>query len=313
MRTTDKKIERITNVAKLYYLENLTQSEIAEIMNISRPMVSVILSEARDLGIVTISVNDIRVTAEALTKRIKERFGVKRVVVVSEENNDDKTNMAIAAEAFSLCFSRDNAGKSVGIGWGSIIGRMADCAERLADADDISGHIFPLVGGISSVVRGYHTNEIVRIFALETGKEPHFLYVPALFDSEADLKFTKQTEPYTIINNYWQGMEQAIVTISNFPSYPDLGVKTIYGNKLTEHHAVGRMLAYYFDVEGNIISPDAETSLQVSLAQLKKSEVVAVCSSQVKPEGVIGALRLGIIHTLVLTYPLAQRIIDANI
>ncbi|MDO4566714.1 MAG: sugar-binding domain-containing protein [Oscillospiraceae bacterium] len=313
MRETDKKLERLTQAAKLYYYENLTQSEIAKRLGVSRPMVSVILSEARALGIVSITVNEVANSRQLLERRLKESFGLKEVLLVPEDKNDDRTNSAVAARAFELCFPRENSYKSVGVGWGSMLGRMAEYAERLEDSKDGGGRIFPLVGGISSVVRGYHTNEIVRIFALKTGKEPDFLYIPALFDSNADLQYTKQTEPYTLINAQWDGMEQAIVSISNFPSYPDLAVKTIYGNRLTERRAVGRMLAYYFDAEGSIISPDADTSLQVSLRQLQRAQVVALCSNQVKPVCVAGALRLGLIDTLVLPYPLAQRVADLSL
>ncbi|MCI7136279.1 MAG: hypothetical protein MSA06_03295 [Clostridiales bacterium] len=58
----EKKIERMVNVARLYYEQNMTQNEIAKELGISRPLVSILLTEARTCGIVTISIN----RAEAL-------------------------------------------------------------------------------------------------------------------------------------------------------------------------------------------------------------------------------------------------------
>ena len=53
----EKKIERMVNVARLYYEQNKTQNEIAKELGISRPLVSILLTEARTCGIGTISIN----------------------------------------------------------------------------------------------------------------------------------------------------------------------------------------------------------------------------------------------------------------
>ena len=63
MIPADKKIERMLAAARMYYEQGRTQNEIAAALGISRPLVSVLLTEARECGIVTITVNDIRVTA----------------------------------------------------------------------------------------------------------------------------------------------------------------------------------------------------------------------------------------------------------
>ena len=52
-------LARIFTVAKLYYEENLTQAEVAERVGVSRPLVSKMLSEARDCGIVHIEVRNV--------------------------------------------------------------------------------------------------------------------------------------------------------------------------------------------------------------------------------------------------------------
>ena len=59
MITAEKKIERMVNVARLYYEQNMTQNEIAKELGISRPLVSILLTEARACGIVTITINQV--------------------------------------------------------------------------------------------------------------------------------------------------------------------------------------------------------------------------------------------------------------
>ena len=97
MIPADKKVERMLTVARMYYEQGKTQNEIASAIGVSRPLVSVLLTEARECGIVTITVNDIRVTAELLTERLRARFGVERVVIIPDEDIDDNTNKTLAA------------------------------------------------------------------------------------------------------------------------------------------------------------------------------------------------------------------------
>ena len=312
MIPAEQKIERMIAVARMYYEQDMNQSQIAKELGISRPLVSLLLTEAKANGIVKITINDIGFNREKMTKCLKDRFHISHVILVSDGDNAGETNKTVANEAFFYCFNKKNANKHVGIGWGSMMGNMADLAESMDDEKRNKGCIFPLTGGISSVIRGYHTNEIVRILALKTGKTANFLYVPALFDTNAELEFVKKTEPYGLICNMWSEMEQAVISISNYPSYPDMGVKTIYGDKLTKERAVGRILAHYYDKDGRVISPKEDSVAQVSIERLKQVHVTAVCSDQVKAEAVAGALRTCVIDTLILPYSVAKKLTEFN-
>lgn len=312
MLCPEKKLGRMVEIARMYYEQNMSQNEIAKALGISRPLVSVLLAEARENGIVTIKVNDLRTTNETLSQRIMDRFWLNSVTVVMD-NGEQFLNVddAVAAKAYDECFGKNNFGKSVGVGCGSMLGKMAEYAETLDEVKSGRGIIFPLIGGIQSVIRGYHTNELVRIFSLTTGKKAEFLYIPALFDTEDELISTKGTKPYQDMESEWDAMEQAIMSVSNFPSYPDLGVKSIYGDRLTKEHAVGRFLAYYFDINGNIIEPVTDTTLQASLEHLRMTDVTAVCSKRLKPQALEGALRLRIINRLIIPFELANNLMNS--
>lgn len=308
MIAAEKKVRRMVEVARLYYEEDMSQNQIAAKLGISRPLVSVILSEAKESGIVTITIRDAIITEEQVVEKLRRSFGISEVIIVRDAQNDGMTNMLIARAAFNSCFSRANEGKRTGIGWGTIMDLMTDYAETLESVKEERGAIFPLVGGINSVTRGFHVNELVRVFSLKTGRQPSFLYVPALHETAVELEMLRRTEICSAIEEEWEYMEQALIAVTNFPSYPDLGVKSLYGNALTEKKAVGRMLAHYFDAYGRIISPVSDSTLQASIKQLRQTNVTAVCSNQVKPQAVIGALRTGIVDNLVLPYSLAETV-----
>ena len=193
-----------------------------------------------------------------------------------------------------------------------MLGRMADYAEGLPDSPaKPAGRLFPLIGGIGASYRGYHTNELARIISGKAGYEAEYLYLPAFFDSEAELDFAARLEAYAAVQADWDSMELALVNSSNFPSYPDLGVEYRFGSRLTEGRAVGRVLAHYYDAQGRVLEAQVNNALQASVAQLKKApRTVAVCSTLLRPQSVAGALALGVIDTLCLPLSLAQKVLD---
>ena len=53
---SQEKQKKLAYVARRYYLENQRQSDIAKELGVSRPLVSRMLSEARELGVVEITI-----------------------------------------------------------------------------------------------------------------------------------------------------------------------------------------------------------------------------------------------------------------
>ena len=84
MIPADKRIERLTQVARMYYEQNMNQSEIAKAIGVSRPLVSVLLAEARECGIVTITINSVESARELLARRLEARFGLRLAEVVED-------------------------------------------------------------------------------------------------------------------------------------------------------------------------------------------------------------------------------------
>ena len=114
MIPADKRIERLTQVARMYYEQNMNQSEIAKAIGVSRPLVSVLLAEARECGIVTITINSVESARELLARRLEARFGLRLAEVVEDAKSAEDTNNLVAARAYELCFSGDARPSSVG-------------------------------------------------------------------------------------------------------------------------------------------------------------------------------------------------------
>lgn len=71
--------------AWLYYVDELTQSDVAKIIGVSRATIVNLLREARQQNIVSISVNADISMRTALAKRLAAHYGLSGALVISEE------------------------------------------------------------------------------------------------------------------------------------------------------------------------------------------------------------------------------------
>ncbi|MBP0963238.1 MAG: sugar-binding transcriptional regulator, partial [Oscillospiraceae bacterium] len=68
--------ETMVQVAKLFYQKDMNQHDIAKEFGWSRSMVSMILSEAKDCGIIEVRIHDLTSNDKVLSGELKKRFGL---------------------------------------------------------------------------------------------------------------------------------------------------------------------------------------------------------------------------------------------
>lgn len=291
------------DVARLYYEKDRTQNEIAGIYGISRPMVSKLLKEAKEEGIVKIT---IAAPGEAegpgqgdpWLDRLQDCFGIQGGAVVENGPNDLATNNAVANAALKLLAGLKQ--DRLGIGWGHIIGDLTARIERNQGPVRIGGHICPLIGNGGVGLKNYHSNELVRVIAEHSEAEPEFIYTPACALSEQELKLTMALENYHKIYQAWERLDVALVNIGNFPSVPDFASEARYGSLLVKQKAVGRILNYFVTEEGRVIRSDTDYAIQIPLELLRRVRyVVGICSANTKPKALAGVLRTGYVNYVV--------------
>ncbi len=301
---SEKKIMRLTQVARMYYEENKSQNEIADIVGVSRPMVSKLLTEARDVGIVTITINELKSKRQILQDKLCAIFGLRAAMII---DFDDRAN-SFADMAAELLKKERNM--TVGVGCGSMVGMLADKFEQ-TDLLSLSGDICPLIGGFKATFKSYHTNELVRVLSESTGLKANYLYLPALLPSPEEKQLYKNSELYLQMQNLWQDLDYAFVNISSLYAPPDLATSARFGKRLVTEKAVGRFLAHYYDIDGRFIHANEDNVVQVEVENLRSAkETVALCSLNVDANSVIGALNTRLFTKIILGEQLAQSIVD---
>lgn len=309
MKSDHEKRRRLAYVARRYYLDDQKQSDIAAELGVSRPMVSRLLTEARQLGVVEITVHDPEVKAASLLERLRAGSSIKDGILVEDGAGDASTNQLLSQGAVELLEQLQS--RRLGVGWGHLIGQLVTWLEKNPRHGSSVTDICPLVGNASIPARNYQSNENVRLMAQQLGASPHFLYLPALPESLEEKQILCSTEIYRQIHEEWERIDTALVNIGDYPSSPDFASLVRYGGLLQEHHACGRMLVYYFNEDGTVIQSDQDFAIQVPLETLKQCpNIIGVCSANTSAKAVKGALKSGILTHIVARSSLIHSILE---
>ncbi len=108
-------------IAKMYYLEGLSQQEIADKVGASRSNISKVLKTCRDLKLVEIRINDTSSSGLLLQNEMKEAFGLSQVIVVPTGDSPEATMFRLGRAAADLLQSLMDGGMSVGMSWGKLL------------------------------------------------------------------------------------------------------------------------------------------------------------------------------------------------
>lgn len=297
------KMERLSKVAHMYYEEDRTQGEIAAIMHVSRPLVSRMLREARDLGIVEIRVHKPSADTSTVLSRLCGQYGLQGGGLIAEE--ESKSLMDYNLAKMMLKHIETEQPETLGVGWGTTVGMLTSLLERMLPQRTSVRSVCPLIGNSSVSSRHYHTDENVRIIASGLCAQPKFLYTPAFAEDEAERSLLCATSHYRNISAQWDQMDMAIVGIYEFVAERDANSLQIYDNV-----AAGRMIGYGFDGNGRMIQPQIDRAIHISLEQLAHCrQVIGLCAADVSPRTLSGALRTGLLTHVFVRELLADAVI----
>lgn len=309
MAVSREKQQKLAHVARRYYLEDWKQSDIAKELGVSRPLISRMLSEARELGVVEITIHQPGARAANLLDRLRLSSSIQGGVLVEDGGDDYTTNQLLSQGAVDLL--RQIGTRRLGVGWGYLIGQLVTWLEEHPQLNSAVTDICPLVGNASIPARNYQSNENVRLIAQQLGAAPHFLYLPALPESLEEKQLLCSTEVYRQIHQQWEQIDAALVNIGNYPSSPDFASLVRYGSLLQQHHACGRMLVYYFNEQGTVIQSEQDFAIQIPIDTLKRSpNIIGVCSANTSAKALLGALRSGFFTHIVARADMIKSLLD---
>ena len=305
-------ILRLVEISRLYYERNLTQAKIANKMNISRPAVSKLLSEARLRGIVKIEIKSPMMSDVTLLRDLSKVYHLKGGLVVPSGSADDRMITRLLVSQASLYLEKMLPKVDrIGLGWGDTMGSLVDELKQHLTPDEEKGYVCPVIGSAPNDVRWFQTNELARIFAEKTGYTSFYLHAPAFPGSRKNKKLFEDTVQYQEISRLWARLDVVILGAGTYPSVPDQATAARFGNLLKEKKAVGMLATYYFDKDGTIIESKDDIVIRIPLGDLKRAKKVFVIGGgEKKVYSIRGTLKTGLVTHLITDDRTAQSLLE---
>ncbi|KIY22094.1 MULTISPECIES: sugar-binding transcriptional regulator [Mesobacillus] len=291
----------LVKVAQLYYEEGANQSEIANIVGVSRSLISKYLTKAKELGIVQISINEEGYHPFiALESELERIYKLREVICVpSIENDDSKHRLGLATSKYLLRMVKGT--EIIGVSSGTTLYEVAKNMPSTLPKEQLQ--FVPLVGGVGNERVDIHANHIVASLAESLQARYHLLHVPVLMDSsEAKEVIMRQPSIKSIFDIASQS-DIAIVGIGGTPKHSTM-VKSYLDQNLEEFkslNVVGDVCYNFINDEGEKSShPWNEKVISLELEQLKKIPlVIGVASGKEKVDSIKAVLKGKLINVLI--------------
>lgn len=166
----------------MYYDEGQTMDAIASAFGISRSTVSRLLRDAREEGIVRITLRPPGVRRVAdLRSAITQRYGVRTHVVPTRSDSSERERLrAVAADAAGVVEDLLQPDQVVGIAWGTTVTAVV---EQLAPRPVLGAQIVQLNGAVNTEGSGLaNVSTVLDRAASRWAATVHPFPVPAFFD-----------------------------------------------------------------------------------------------------------------------------------
>ncbi|HVE10177.1 MAG TPA: sugar-binding transcriptional regulator, partial [Paraburkholderia sp.] len=280
--------------AWMYYVEEMTQNEIAQKLGVGRVTVVRLLAAARERNEVRISIGDRLAECVAAERALESRFGIDEAIVVPLSARGADATAPIAAATGAYVSSLVRADMRIGVGWGrTLVSALAYIDERSVDRLSVVS----LLGGIIKA-RKFNPAEFAWRLASLFQADCYLMTAPLLVDSAA----TRQTliercglaDIFELAKSLDAVLLGAAGTGADQTSHQSKFISNADRASVVRAGAVGDMLFNFFDANGKLVDhPINERVMSVPLDIIKKVPVrVLAAGGASKVHALAGALKL---------------------
>ena len=307
----DSEEELQARVAWHYYVGNMTQQEIAQLLGTNRVRVNRLLAASRESGLVRITINSRIAPCVALEEQLVEQFNLQAAVVVPTGATYEATMAALGIGAAEYLTQHIAAGHTIGLGWGRTI-RAVLRALPQRSYGPVSA--VSLQGGLAHCP-SINTFDIVSDFADLCHADGYLFPAPIYVSSQKVRDVILQEDAVRETYELARGCDLAVLTVGDLTE----SLVITYGVKdpddlrtLRKAGAVGDVLGHFVDENGKLINhPLNRRTVAVALDDLRGVKRVVLVSGSAKKFFVTRAtLRGGYVSVLVTDEDTARRLCE---
>ncbi len=302
-------VDEVLEVAWLYHVGQLSQEEVSRRLNVSRFRVVRLLAEARERGLVRVTVEHRTSTTLALAEQVATRWGLREVQVapVPPGADDDHARRAVGIVAAGLLARLGSGGaRTIGLGWGRTVAAMADALVGLRNPE----LRFVSLMGTMTRVSGTGPFDVTARLAAATGGTALVLPAPFLCDSEEDTQVILRQRLVRETLEVARAADHAIVSVGECNEKSLLVSGGILAKEdadaLLASHARADTTGKFFQVNGRLAETDLNSRTpSIALHDLHRMDVTLLAAGRLKVLATQAVLQSGIVNRLVADSGLA--------
>ena len=314
-KTFQDRASLLADVAEMYYLEEKNQAAIAKTIGVTRSMVSRMLTEARESGIVEIRIQRPLQLDSVLETELKEKFGLKDVfVVVTSHRSGERLTRSLGNAGAQMLARYLVPQKILGLAWGTSISATVDAFEA---KEQIPVKVVQLVGAMGARNMEYDGHDLVSRITEKLGGEAYYLNAPYLCQSPEVAKSLLETK--SVRETISVGKKTDIALLGIGTTVPDYSSFYLAGyvtrrelDDLRQAGAIGDVCGLHFDLQGQPACDDfCERLVSIRRPDLLSIPLrLAVAGGEGKANAILGALRSRYVNVLVIDSVTARKVLE---
>ena len=304
----------VNTVLSLYYVDEMTQAEIANRLGLSTPKVNRILVQARRQGLVEINIRTPFQHLFNLENRLQAVFGLKEAVVIPPVGDGGSSILhALGRATAALLLEHVRDGDVIGVSAGVAVLSTVQAIETDRRYDV---KVVPILGAMQGQVTS-DVNFLASQLADKLGGTAFQLHAPAFVDTREHRDILMQMRPICDILDIARQANIALVgmgvlaDVSRFVQFTALTPDDI--QMIVEADGgVGDIAARIYNAKGQPCAPEySERVIGLTLAQIREIPMtIGVAAGAIKALPIYGALRGGYLRTLVTDEIAAKGVLE---
>jgi DNA-binding transcriptional regulator LsrR (DeoR family) len=257
--------------AWMYFVEEMTQNEIALKLGVGRVTVVRLLAAARERNEVKITIGDRLAECVEAERLLESRFDVEEAIVVPLSARGADATGPVAAATGAYVSSLVRANMRIGVGWGrTLVSSLAFMTERNVE----NLWVVSLLGGIMKA-RKFNPAEFAWRFASLFQADCYLMTAPLVVDSAATRQTLIERCGLGDIFELAKSLDAVVLGAAGMGADATAHLSKFISNadraSLVKAGAVGDVLFNFFDAGGNLVDhPINERVMSVPLDIIKK-------------------------------------------
>ena len=310
-----EKLALLAETARLYYEENLTQSEVGKKLHMSRSKVSRLLKKAKEEEIVEININYPWKRSIKLEQELKSKYNLNKVKVLKNNNLEYEELLNGLGSLTSNYVNNIIEDISIlGLSWGKTIYNVVN---SISPNKKVSIKVVQIMGATSSKNPTIDAPDLIRKLATAYGGNYYYLHAPLYIENDIAQKALMKQPAIVETISLAKKSDIVLTGIGSLSNNIKNHLWDKYLNekdlkKMKKMGAVGHICAHFYDINGRIIPTEKHNKIVgINMNDLKNiNKVVGIAGGNSKFESILGALRGNYLDILITDENIARKVIN---